>query len=265
MLEYRIEPLHIAADILTKLGSGGILTRARRYSHHYDNSIFLWAKLRHRLILETLSQGAPVITSPSSSTEAKEPSFVPDYPREKILKNLTLPQLMKLAAYETPSNSEVERLIGERTSVTLPSVGMPMGLTSAATLVLFGICLTTFYFWLYFREAGASVNFPASATLFGVFARSRLSRWIFRLLNVAPPIPAVLLAYRSYWITPANAIVAALAVPVAIMISREEHRQNPTGRSGNGERRSSITSMLEITGEGTSGEGPGAPLPPVAL
>ena len=119
-----------------------------------------------------------------------------------------------------PEISETERLLKERT-FTFPSIGVPLDITSATLLVEIGLLLLTSYFWIWYREARVSPNFPASATLFGALARSVSSRFIFSLLIALPPTAAALVALRTVWISYWNMFFAILVTVVAFLIRRQ--------------------------------------------
>ncbi len=216
-LERSIMPIWAMAQALQELGDGDVLTLARTYSGEANQSIDAWADLRDRLINENRYIG-PII----KISETKPPHFVPSYTREDLVKYLTLPQAIELATYQPPSILDLERLVKEQTNVILPSVGVSTRLWLATTFILIGILLPQFYFWLYYREARLSAQFPAPTTLFGVFARTKLTQWIFTCLVAVPPIAAGLLAYWSYWLSLGNAFIAALVTALGVTIREGE-------------------------------------------
>ena len=189
-----IEPLHRMVDALAELGNRETLIRARLYSPRADRAIFDWELLRFRLLPEGIGS------------------------REQLIKKLTLPHLVELANFAPPTASEAEALIKEQTSVTLPSLGVPIGLIPATTIVEFGTLLSLLYFWLYYREARRSPRFPADATLFGVFARTCVTRSAFFFLSALPPAAATTLAWKSFWVTRENAVIAVFVVVAAVLV-----------------------------------------------
>src|SRR2546422_4275700 len=60
----------------------------------------------------------------------------------------------------------------EQPDIALPSFGIPIGLLRSITIIELGMLFTLFYFWLYYRDARSSRQFPLRATLFGVVART---------------------------------------------------------------------------------------------
>jgi len=134
------------------------------------------------------------------------------------ISKLTLPQVEELANFNLPEISESERLLKEGT-FTFPSMGLPLGITSATLFVEIGLLLLTSYFWIWYREARLSPNFPASGTLFGALARSASSRFMFSLLIVSPPIAAALVALSTFWLLSYwNVFLAILVTIVASLI-----------------------------------------------
>lgn len=200
-MERTIEPIHDTALTLTELDDDALLTTARLYSQQYNRSIYRWMLLRYKLT----SQSTTKIVPPPSTTR-------------DMLKYLRLPQIIELVNYEPAKEADADLLLKEQASLMLPSVGLSLTALRATSFVEMALVLMALYFWLYYREARSSENFPAPATLFGVFARTQLSRIIFSLLLMVPPVAAALLAEKSFWSTPANIIPAVLVVLIASMV-----------------------------------------------
>ena len=200
----RIEPISIIFKTLEELSDGAFLARAQKYSYRYENSIYRWFLLLNRLDEEA--------TSDDSSKGQETPGM-------KISK-LTLPQVEELVDVNLPEISDTERLLKEA-SFTFPSIGVPLDITSATLFVEIGLLLLTSYFWIWYREARVSPNFPASATLFGALARSASSRFMFSVLIVLPPIAAALVAMRTIWLSYWNVFFAILVIIVAVLIRRQ--------------------------------------------
>ena len=207
-----IGPIPIIIKTLEELSDDAFLVRAQKYSYRYDNSIYRWSLLRNSFF---------IYTSDDSSK-----GQVPTTPGMKISK-LTLPQVEELANFNLPEISESERLLKEGT-FTFPSMGLPLGITSATLFVEIGLLLLTSYFWIWYREARLSPNFPASGTLFGALARSASSRLMFSLLIVSPPIAAALVALSTVWLTYWNVFLAILVTIVAFLIRRQGKLLNLT-------------------------------------
>lgn len=194
------EPVFRIKETLEELADLDFLRRARKYTYRYDLSIYQWSLL----LLRKVEEGTP---TKSTTTP---------------LSMLTLAQIEELANFNLPDISEVERLLKEA-SIPLPSVGMAASLPAATLFIEVALLLLTSYWWIWYREARRSPNFPAPGTLFGVLASSIPSRAIFSLLILLPPIAAALVAWRTlafeygYW----NAIFAVLIVVVVSLIRWE--------------------------------------------
>jgi hypothetical protein len=183
-----------------------MLERARNYSHRYNLSIYGWQMLWYRIQREYR-----ISTPPGEYSKTVSSAVL----------SLTFSNLVQLLNYELPTMSDVEILHKEQASVTLPSLGVPVGLVSATLFLEIGLLLAVFYFWIWYTEAAVSENFPAPGTLFGAIARSLLSRLIFLLLIWVPPIAGVWLALKSYWIKPENSIFAAFGIILTLVVLKE--------------------------------------------
>lgn len=225
-LDRTIDHLHYIATALTDLADGSKLSLARQYSNRHNREIFRWTRLRSTLIAQNAAKGNVPINIPGP---AGNRFYVPEIQREMLLKYLTMPQIIELINYEPVREYDLDPLLKEQSSLTVPSVGIPLTAIRAASLLEMALVLMTLYFWLYYREAKTSEHFPAPATLFAVFARTSLSRFIFNLLLLVPPAAAGLLANKSFWITPGNVVPAALVVLIALMIALEG---TPTPKHG---------------------------------
>lgn len=217
-----ILPIHSINQMLDILGDGNLLKEAQHYSIRYNRSIYRWSKLRDRLLLQNSSKIGNIPAGTVSKAEGKEKHNVSISVRDILRKYLTLPQIIELANYEEPDVSEIDFLIKESGKITFPWIGMPLGLRSGALFVEIGLLVSTLYFWLYYREARLSNNFPAHGTLFGVFARTRSSEIMFKAFLCVPPIAACLLAYRSFWATPINSFLAGLVLLSVLLIKYKE-------------------------------------------
>jgi len=209
--EVLIGPIHTIAELLEKLGDGNMLVQARRHSFKYNRSIFRWSVLLYRLIF-----GREF--SPLTQHRQERTGNVPTYSKNQLSLYLTLPKIKRLINYEMPDSRDIESLLRESNKVTLPWIGMPLRLGSGVLFVEIGLLISTFYFWLYYREAQLSNNFPSDGTLFGVFFRTRFSSMMFEIFITIPAIAASLLAFRSFWITPINAFLAVLVLLAVCLI-----------------------------------------------
>ncbi|HEY1266713.1 MAG TPA: hypothetical protein VGH16_05615 [Candidatus Binatia bacterium] len=206
---------------LTLLGDGSLLSHARGFSNQINRSIYRWTYLRTMIVLFSKGKRQTEIVThfPDEKT-----AYVPSVTRDDLLA-LTIPEIIELASYEPVEETKLDALVRDDATLTLPSVGIPFNIIPAASLVEMALLLTSIYFWLYLREAKTSDNFPPSGTLFGVFSRSAPSRLVFRLLLLAPPVAAALLAYKTFWITPANVAPAVLIVLLGCVINLETRRE----------------------------------------
>ncbi len=219
-----IGPLHSLAEMLEKLGDGDLLAQARHYSFRYNRAIFKWGNLLFQLVrgsIETSEQDF-------NRYRSKESYYVPTYSRDILLNNLTLPEIRTLIIFEMPRSSDIDDFYKDNAKVTLPWIGMPLGLASGTLFVEIGLLISTIYFWLYYREAQLSNNFPAKGTLFGVFFRTRFSIIMFELFVAIPAIAASLLAFRSFWITPVNAFLAVLVLLAVCLIQFQPRAASST-------------------------------------
>jgi len=217
----RIEPLHRMAAALALLGNDETLTLARRYSARADRTIYDWLSVRTRLLNETFTRdNSKIVDVPAESLAGANlaQNVSRDEQTKRTTLKLTFPQLHELTNFAPPALSEAEVLLKEQTSVTLPSLGIPIGLIEGAYIVEVGILLSLIYFWVYYREARRSPQFPAEATLFGVFARTRLTRFVFFCLLTLPPIAGAILAEKSFGIAREHVVIAALIGVFAILI-----------------------------------------------
>ena len=217
LIERGIEPIRDIASSLVGLGNGKLLSTARNYSNQYNRSIYRWALLRSQLMCRNNPSCVPLF----SSSRAVGNLSVGDVTETMVLDYLKFRDIFEMINYEPVRESDLDQLLKEQASLTFPSVGLSITAIRAASLVEMALVLMALYFWLYYREAKQSPNFPAQATLFGVFARTTLSRILFNILLLIPPVAAVFLAQKSFWITPTNVIPAALIVLIGCIIARE--------------------------------------------
>lgn len=84
-VERRLEPIHVVGDVLTRLGDGALLSRARNYSYRYDWSIYRWASLLYQLLVDSKSKEG-VVMVPIPLRQKKQGSSVPNYSHDELLK-----------------------------------------------------------------------------------------------------------------------------------------------------------------------------------
>jgi len=208
--EENILPIHTVAGLLAKLTEFDVLDRARTYSYRYNFSIYAWQMLWYRIQKE----------SSLSTATRKYPKTVSPWIYSTVYA-LTLQKLKNVVEYNAPTINDLESIYKEQASITIPSIGMPIGLLPATLFLEIGLLLSLFYFWIWFKEGARSDNFPAPGTLFGALATSPLSRAIFLMLIVTAPVSSLLLAIKSYWSKPENAVVAALVIAFSCVVLRD--------------------------------------------
>ena len=217
-----IEPLHNLVDALDHLGNGETLSLARRYSTLANVTILSWARLRYRFLLDAIARQNPgAIVLPKKGDVG--PAVVPSVSRDEQVRSFTYPQLVELANLGAPKSGDLDALIKEQRSVTLPSVGVPIGLLPSTTILGFAILVAFGYFWLYYAEARCSPRFPAEGTLFGVFARTRTRRILFFWLTILPLTATAAIAVKSFWVNSlwiryGNRIVVVLVAVVTVLV-----------------------------------------------
>lgn len=187
-------------DSLNKLNDPDLLSRSRQVSNFFDISIARWAQKRGSLIYGSVISG---ICTPTKEIEIpvkgeKANSFVPELDKEVMLTCLTIPSVRVLAQFELPTLTNPTELGGrigrelELSPNTLPRD--PYLANIVAQLLLF---FALIHFGAYAREAVSSPAFPAPATLFGAFAKSRWTLLVFLLALWAPLIASLGTAITS--------------------------------------------------------------------
>ena len=182
-----IVPIHAVYDSLGKLIDPAITTPARSYSYRSDQSIMRWQNLWSRLLVQRMDELRKHVEE--RVKKLKGPLYL-----SGPLDHLMLKDIRTIAKHEFDSIKQFELGLPEQKALTLPWMGIPLGLVSATTFIELGLLLSTAYFWLFYREARLLESFPAPGTLFGVFTRTRPVREMFLFLVMIPPIAATLLA-----------------------------------------------------------------------
>lgn len=195
----------VIVKTLAELDDGEFLTRAQKHSYRYQVSIYRWWSHLNQLL-----EDLPYAIADKGLTKKEA--------HEKRVSGLSLDKVEQLAQANLPDISEGERLLKE-TVFTLPTVGIPVGITSATLFIEIAVLLLSAYVWIWYREARISPNFPAAGTVFGAFARSHLSRFMLRILVLVPAATAALLAWYTLWLTYWNSVFAVLVVLVARLIA----------------------------------------------
>jgi len=209
-------------DSLNKLNDPDLLSRSRQVSNFFDISIARWAQKRGSLIYGSVISG---ICTPTKEIEIpvkgeKANSFVPELDKEVMLTCLTIPSVRVLAQFELPTLTNPTELGGrigrelELSPNTLPRD--PYLANIVAQLLLF---FALIHFGAYAREAVSSPAFPAPATLFGAFAKSRWTLLVFLLALWAPLIASLGTAITSRkWLLFALSVFIFFAVYSAYLV-----------------------------------------------
>jgi hypothetical protein len=241
IMEESVWPLHALASALDQLGNGDTLTRAMKYSARYQISVSQWTSLRADLVFQSMSRNPPkesALFPPRMEEEAVPGEWrIGDFSREMTRQYLTMPQIETLARSGLPTVEEAEALLKQFEAGTLPPVGVGVSYATALVVVEFGLLFSCIYFWLFYREARRSPEFPSEGTLFGALSRTRMSRSLFVLAQAVPAISAVLLARRSAWMGGYQWIwgVAALVFIWAVLIRWLGELPPTTGAQASGQ------------------------------
>ena len=212
------------ANSSVKLFDDQFLSLARSFTYKFDRSIYKWQIYRDRVITE---EGGYPIKGRSWGQwkiEDGQTIFLDKISTEeptRLFEHLTFEKIKFLAKYELPTYAEFEQLKRKFTSITIPSLGLPMTFYTGSIFVEFGLCFVLIYFWLFQCESKNSEAYPSPGTLFGVFGRRQLNHIILLILIAFPPIAAMLLAVMSYSITRLNIIPAVIINIVSILIAYE--------------------------------------------
>jgi hypothetical protein len=211
------------ANQLTALGSGDLLTYARRATNQYDFKIYRWTVLRHRLLRQN-----GWVPGPASNRGKSSGDSTPSYSREELLQHLTLENVRVLASEELPNISEIATpLRGEEKPSPLSPTALPLTIIPASIFVNLVILFSLAYFWFFQHEARRSDTFLAPGTLFGVLNRTKISRrFAFPLLMITPAISVIsltwfvsdLLLYTPSPKPSSNFIVAGLNIVISLLV-----------------------------------------------
>lgn len=217
---YPIDEIQYAVDILTSLGNGEFINKARSASTIYDHAIYRWQVFINRILLP---KNMPVVSS-SVATIAKDKKQIWHLSRKDLLEKLSLEDLTLLSNYESPELSEVVSVLKIKDSFTLPSLGMTVGLAEAPIFIELGMLISLIYFWLYQREAKLSQSYPAMSTLFSVFMGSFGARILFYIFCVAPPLSAIILGRYAWHYTYFPVIIALCSTFFSCLIIYESKK-----------------------------------------
>ena len=182
---YPLPYLNPTIKILTELADESMLDAARQYSPKIRNSINSWTMSGFRMHKKILAaQRVMMLRSVIRS----------GIPSDKDMFEFTLANIEELSNFALPDPVAYEELRVGHPTIQTPGVPLQIQLEAGSVLLEIGILLTGIYFWIFYREARVSSNFPASGTLFAAFRRTRASRVIFTLLIIAPALCSLVLA-----------------------------------------------------------------------
>lgn len=215
-LIYQIPKVVEISEIIYELGNHEVIKLARSTSYKFNRDIYQWEVLRYRM----LNNNMRLIPADNQKSIELQTEDRTRFNKEALLiKYLNLNDVIQLAEYKLPDSNDLQVLLRDRVSFKLPSLDQPIGLTFAIILIEIGLALSVFYFWMYQREAQRSDSYPAIGTLFCVLSRSILTRLLFLLLTIVPPIASILLAIYSWSVSYFSIIIAILVSVCSISIA----------------------------------------------
>lgn len=213
---YQIPKIVEVSEIIYELGNHEVIKLARSTSYKFNRDIYQWEVMRERMLINNMrlipaGQGAFIVPDNQKSVELQTEDRT-RFNKEALMKYLNLNDVIQLAEYKLPDSNDLQALLRDRVSFKLPSLDQPIDLKFAIIFIEIGLALSVFYFWMYQREAQRSDSYPAIGTLFGVLSRSILTRLLFLLLTIVPPIASILLAIYSW-------SVSYFSITIAILVS----------------------------------------------
>jgi hypothetical protein len=118
------------------------------------------------------------------------------------IRDITFEQARELANYEYPDMAEYKDLFYRHEIFSAPWSLISVRLDRAVTLVELGLALTLAYLWLFLQEAISSGVFYRAGTIFSAMSRTSLSRGLFFIFVLVPPLVACNLVIASYYAGP---------------------------------------------------------------
>jgi hypothetical protein len=205
----------------------------QQVSTRYNHYVYRWEILLDQLAYHNMQKEGP--TEGSSSTRYYRIYGYPDigvikfydssFNRKKYddypIRHLTLADVRKLSSYDPLTFSEIDRPINEQAQFSLSPSSPLLAHEAAAIFVEIFILISLIYFYIFQCEAKQSSSFPAAATLFGVFSRRCLFRFIFYVLLLFPPFATILLSIWSSYMTYLNFLFVAIIILVSFGIGKE--------------------------------------------
>ena len=220
---YQLPNIVAISSILVDLGKLETIKLARSLTYRFDTQIYQWELLRSRMI--TINMGfTPTGKGTFTSSDNKRLKLYTEdhksFSKKALFKYLTINDVKQLAAYKIPNANDLALLVRDKLKIQLPSLN-PIEYRFAIIFIGVIMVLSLFYFLMYQREAQYSAYYPARGTLFGVFNQSRLTKLVFLLLTLVPPVSSILLAIYSRSITYISSVSAALILILSICIAFE--------------------------------------------
>lgn len=176
----KIPPAIELRDFMHELSNPKLIERARGVSNEVNAALFKWDSVRVRLLTERLS------TASGNQTYDTE---------QQLAMLLNVADVRKLVGAAPFGMEAYDRMMQTYRRIGVPGLGMGVGFVMAIHLVLSIILMSMSWFLLHQKEAEISRGFPAPATIFAVFSRSRAAKLLFYFLLSAPVVCSVILAW----------------------------------------------------------------------
>jgi hypothetical protein len=193
-----------------KLNTSELLSNAGNYSTYYSFSIARWVQKKRMLAWRNELQyqcSSKPFDLPTKQSTTPEPN--PDM----LFDCLTIGDWRQLAAYEMPSTGTPDQIGGEiRRDIDVSVGALPRRVDQASFAVAALLVFTLLYFGAFLREATHSERFPADATLFGAFFRTRPANLLMLLAQLIPPLSSLAVAIVSKsWLLYVEFVLVGLA------------------------------------------------------
>ena len=201
------------ATLLSQLNDSELLSRSRQVSNFFNFSITRWTQKRRNLIYGNVLSGVCNTFEITVPFEGKKSDyFVPELDSDVMRKCLTFRSIRELAQFELPTVTNPIQLGGRiGREVEVSPYALPRDAYLASVIVQVLLLFSLIHFGAYAREATSSEGFPAPATLFGAFARSPWTLFVFLLALLCP-----LLASLSTAATSREWVLWVLSVPILL-------------------------------------------------
>jgi hypothetical protein len=212
-----IDEMPVIADLLVKLDDSQLLTKSRNVSIFYNYSIFRWAIKRNTLLSRNIWTPSGGVVWESAPNPNPPDNFVPSWGKDYVLNNFTIQDIRELASFELPQLSDTTSLgVGGEKEIDISPGSLPRTLFAATLCAECLLLFVIIYFGAFAREAASSESFPHAGTLFGAFAKSRGTVFVFGIALCVPVIASlgilvvsrkweflllsVLIGFAIYWV-----------------------------------------------------------------